>query len=170
MYSTKRVSQPSTTLRRANPSDVGVPLSWSPTQELLRRWAGPSVRWPATAESLWEDINNANATTFVLESAEFGVVGFGQVRHREEKFGHLARVIVSPNHRGKGFGRALCTALMVEAPRLHPITGYSLYVYLDNPTAINLYESLGYFSSGTHPDYADMLLMLAPLEAVGGGL
>jgi ribosomal protein S18 acetylase RimI-like enzyme len=157
---------PSTTLRRATVADVDMALSWSPTCDVLWKWAGPSARWPATAQSLWDDISNADATTFALESADHGLVGIGQIRHRERTYGHLARIIISPHHRGSGFGRALCRALMQEAPRLHAITGYSLYVYEDNANAIGLYRSLGYVVKETHPEYPTMLLMLAPLPEI----
>ena len=153
-------------LRRATPADAAVALAWSPTVEVLHRWAGPSARWPATPESLWADINNADATTFALVAPDASVLGLGQVRYREQTYGHLARIIVSPHHRGQGLGRILCSALMREAPKLHPITAYSLYVYDNNTAAIGLYESLGYVRSGIHARYPDMLLMLAPLSAV----
>ena len=132
----------------------------------LHHWAGASARWPATPESFWEDINNADATTFALIAPDAGVVGLGQVRYREQTYGHLARIIVSPHHRGQGLGRILCSALMREAPKLHPITGYSLWVYNDNITAISLYESLGYVRSVSHPKYPNVILMLAPLSAI----
>jgi ribosomal-protein-alanine N-acetyltransferase len=160
------IAKSTPTLRRATPADAGVALSWSPTVEVLHHWAGPSARWPATQESFWEDINNADATTFALVAVDAGVVGLGQVRYREKTYGHLARVIVSPQHRGQGFGRILCSALMREAPKLHAITGYSLWVYSDNTAAIHLYESLGYVRSIPHATYPNMFLMLAPLTAV----
>lgn len=152
-------------LRRAGLADVRLALSWSPTAPELRRWAGSTVRWPATAESLWEDINNADATTFAFETDGPVMVGFGQVRHREGTYGHLARIIVSPAHRGGGLGRALCGALMREAPRLHPITAYSLYVFEDNVTAIGLYRTLGFVEQGRHAQYPEAILMIAPLTA-----
>ena len=73
-------------------------LSWTPGTEALRRWAGPNTRCPATAESLKEDINNADATTFVLVSPAGDMLGLGQVRYRENTYGHLARLIVSPGN------------------------------------------------------------------------
>ncbi len=156
---------PPPVLRRATPADAAVALSWTPEADALRRWAGPSTRCPATAESLWADINNADATAFALESPGHGLVGFGQVRFREQTYGHLARIIVSPRHRGLGLGRLLCVALMREALRLHPaITGYSLYVFPDNHNAIALYHSLGFVERGMHPTYHCML-MEAPLSA-----
>lgn len=150
-------------LRRAIPVDAGVALSWSPSAEALRRWSGWNTRFPATAESLWEDVATAGYTTFALESTTDGMVGFGQVRFREGKFGHLARVIVSPDHRGQGLGRILCTALMREAITMNPaIEAYSLYVYDTNRTAISLYLSLGFADAGRHPDFPDVILMIAP--------
>lgn len=159
---------PTVTLRPATPADAAVALSWTPDDEALRRWAGPSTRCPATPESLWADISHADATTFALESPEHGLVGFGQVRFREQAYGHLARIIVSPRHRGHGLGRALCRALMREAPRLHAIEAYSLYVFPDNLNAVALYRSLGFVEQGMHPQF-NCVLMQAPLNAVDHG-
>ncbi len=152
-------------LRHATPADAAIALSWTPAAESLRRWAGPGTRWPATPESLWADISSPDATTFALEPSGLGLVGFGQVRFRAQAYGHLARIIVSPNHRGLGLGRSLCTALMREAVRLHPIKAFSLYVFPDNPHAIALYRSLGFVERGRHEKF-DCLLMEAPLPAV----
>lgn len=155
-------------LRPATPTDAAVALFWTPQDEALRRWAGPSTRCPATPESLWEDINGADATTFAFESREHGLVGLGQVRLREQIYGHLARIIVSPDRRGLGFGRALCVALMREAARLYPIQTYTLYVFPDNTNAIALYRSLGFVEQGLHPKF-NCILMQAPLAAVDHG-
>jgi len=159
---------PPPVLRRATPADTAVALAWTPEDDALRRWAGPSTRCPATAESFWAEINHANATPFALDHPQHGLVGFGQVRFREQTYGHLARIIVSPHQRGLGLGRLLCAALMREALRLHPgITGHSLYVFPDNPTAIALYRSLGFEDRGLHPTQHCML-MEAPLAAHRG--
>lgn len=141
-------------------------LSWTPEDEALRRWAGPSTRCPPTPESLWADINNADATTFALVSPPEGLLGLGQVRFREQAYGHLARIIVSPRHRGRGLGRRLCVELMHAAVRLHPtIEAFSLYVFPDNLNAIGLYRSLGYTERGMHPKF-NCVLMAAPLTAL----
>ncbi|MDB6092620.1 MAG: N-acetyltransferase [Verrucomicrobia bacterium] len=161
-----RVTPPPATLRRATLADVAAALAWSPTRESLQQWAGSTVRWPASTESLWADINAADATTFALDAPPHGLVGFGQVRYREKTFGHLARIIVSPRHRGSGFGRVLCRALMREAPRLHNITCFTLYVFTDNPGAIALYHSLGFEDKNFHPDYPNVMLMEAPLHTM----
>ncbi len=162
------VTPPAPVLRPATPADAAVALAWTPGDEALRRWAGPGARCPATPQSLWEDINNADATTFVLEIPGREMLGLGQVRYREQTYGHLARIIVSPRHRGRGLGRALCTALMREAVRLHPIRAYSLYVLPDNTNAIGLYRTLGFVETGLHPKF-NCLRMEAPLAALSAG-
>lgn len=160
------MNSPASIFRRATRADAAVALAWSPTVEVLHHWAGANTRWPATPESFWEDINVTDATTFALTSPDSDVLGLGQVRHREQTYGHIARVIVSPHHRGLGLGRSLCTSLMREAPKLHPITAYSLFVYDDNTTAISLYESLGFVRSGVNAQHPNVLLMLAPLSTI----
>jgi len=155
---------PPAVLRLATPADAVITLAWTPSAEALRRWSGPKTRHPATPETFWADINNADATTFAFESPAHGLVGFGQVRFREQTYGHLARIIVSPRHRGLGLGRALCLALMREAARRHPIKAYTLYVFPDNTQAIALYHSLGFVDQGTHEEF-NCTLMQAPLSA-----
>jgi ribosomal protein S18 acetylase RimI-like enzyme len=160
------VNPPAALLRPATPADAAVALSWTPQDDALRRWAGPSTRCPATPETLWADITSADATTFAYESPAEGLVGFGQVRLRDGTFGHLARIIVSPARRGRGLGRSLCLALMREAVRLHPaIRGFTLFVFTDNPAAIALYHSMGYRDRGLHPQF-NCMLMEAPLSAI----
>jgi ribosomal protein S18 acetylase RimI-like enzyme len=156
---------PVATLRLATEADVATTLAWSPTDEDLRRWSGPSTRCPATPQSLWEDITSTDATTFAWQSPTQGLVGLGQVRWREQTYGHLARIIVDPERRGRGLGRALCLALMREAVRLHPIQAFSLYVYPDNLKALTLYRSLGFVEQGMHPQF-NCLLLHAPLTVL----
>lgn len=156
---------PPPVLRPVTAADVAVALSWTPGDEELRRWSGPSTRCPATAQSLWEDISSSDASTFAFITPGGELRGLGQVRFREQTYGHLARIIVSPHYRGQGLGRALCLALMREAVRLHPITVFSLYVFPDNINAIGLYRSLGYVEKGMHPKF-NCVLMEAPLSVV----
>ncbi|MDI1337422.1 MAG: N-acetyltransferase [Lacunisphaera sp.] len=160
------MNPPNPSLRPATPADVALALSWTPEDEALRCWAGPSTRCPATAESLWEDLKHSDAATFAFVSPAGDMLGLGQVRFRKQTYGHLARIIVSPHHRGQGLGRALCVALMRAAVRLHPITAFSLYVFPDNTNAIGLYRALGYVEKGMHPKF-NCVLMEAPLTAVG---
>ena len=155
-------------LRAASKRDAATALAWTPEPDALRMWAGPSTRLPATVDSLWEDITSTDAHTYAFESATHGLVGFGQVRLKENNYGHLARLIVSPRHRGQGLGRAWCAALMREAVRSHGVAAFSLYVYPDNTRAISLYRSLGFVECGMHEKF-NCILMRAPLSALALG-
>ena len=157
------MTEPQALLRRATMADAAIVLSWTPDLMALRRWAGPSLNWPNSVEAFWSDLDTAESATFALVAPGLGIVGFGQVKLRLPGIGHLARIIVDPRHRGHGFGRALCVALMHEAPRLHAISGYSLYVYRDNTPAIALYRSLGFVGRVAHPKYDEIVLMEAPV-------
>ena len=55
---------------------------------------------------------------------------------------------VEPQHRGKGFGRALLQAAEEETAR-HGISKLGLNVFGSNTTARNLYESAGYHVAST---------------------
>lgn len=152
---------PVVTLRPATPADAAAALAWTPTDEALRRWAGPATRCPATPQSLWEDMTATGADTFAGQCDAQERVGLGQVRFLEQTYGHLARIIVAPEQRGRGLGRALCLALMHEAVRRHPLQGFSLYVFPDNVEALALYHSLGFVEQGVHAKY-NCLLLRAP--------
>ena len=161
-----RELSPSLQLHPATQADIAVALAWTPEAVALRRWAGPAARWPTSPTMLREDIDNADASSFALDAPEGGLAAFGQVRFRDQRYGHLARIIVSPVQRGRGLGRNLCHQLMQAALRLHPIEAFSLYVFPENSPAIALYESLGFVLTGAKHDKSECLLMQAPLTAL----
>ena len=71
---------PIVTLRPATLVDVATALAWTPTDEALRRWAGPGTRCPSTPQSLWDDITASDASTFAGSGSAQNLVGLGQVR------------------------------------------------------------------------------------------
>ncbi len=152
------------TLQRAVTGDAPLVLSWAPTKEQFVAWCGPSVRWPATPESFWTDIDPWNTTVYKLLLPEGDMVAFGQVGLRNGQYGHLTRIIVSPQHRGRDFGRLLCQGLMREGLRLHPgIAGFSLFVDPANAAAVGLYRSLEFTDTGTRSPHCSVL-MVAPVK------
>lgn len=72
-----------------------------------------------------------------------GLVAFGQALPRVGSRMHLARVIVRPDARGRGVGRALVEALLARA-RDSSASRVTLHVYRDNAAAIGLYTDLGF--------------------------
>lgn len=107
-------------------------------------WAGPKVRYPATPESAWSDMEASGNNAYALVDAEAALIGFGQVLPRDANVLHLARVIVDPELRGQGIGRALCVALMNIGASKHHAEFFTLNVYESNKAAVRLYQSLGF--------------------------
>lgn len=129
-------------LRPAKPIDLPIVISWLRDAVDCRRWAGPGVIYPPTIESLTREISFTPDNSFSLDDTG-ELVGFGQLIRKTNLRLHTSRIIVAPDRRGDGLGRSLCRALIERTIEL----GYpqiSLYVYQDNPTAFNLYHSLGF--------------------------
>jgi [ribosomal protein S18]-alanine N-acetyltransferase len=86
------------------------------------------------------------------------VYGFGQHWIRTTGTAHLGRIIVSPESRGKGFGRLLCRKLIFRAVELTGAAAVTLRVYTDNAPAIALYKSLGFLR--VEDESSDVFLLM----------
>lgn len=87
--------------------------------------------------------------TFVLVEDD-QIVGFGQCFSRDGGRVHLARIMVNPEVRGKGYGRIFMETL-IEKARAEGFARVSLNVDDLNPVAIALYQKLG-FQKAARPD------------------
>lgn len=134
--------------RDALPEDLAVVVSWIASPHECRRWAGPRIPFPLQPSALAVQIEMADAINVALDD-EQGIAAFGQALPRGPGRAHLARVIVRPDTRRRGWGRALVETLLhrAEAAGLALIT---LHVFSDNAAAIALYSNLG-FSRAERP-------------------
>jgi GNAT superfamily N-acetyltransferase len=136
--------------RPAKSIDLPVVISWLRDAVDCRRWAGPGVTFPLTVESLCREISFTPDNSFSLDERD-SLAGFGQLIRKTEHRLHTSRIIVAPQRRSNGLGRSLCRALIERTIEL----GYprlSLYAYQDNPTAIKLYQSLGFLEKDKPED------------------
>lgn len=69
-------------------------------------------------------------------------MGFGQVIKKTESVSHLARIMTSPESRGKGYGIELCNYLVSIATESGNMI--TLNVYRTNQAAVTLYSRLGF--------------------------
>jgi ribosomal protein S18 acetylase RimI-like enzyme len=118
-------------------------MSWFRDREAVSIWGGPPFRYPFSRESFLEDVYWDRMPTFVLLDTAGAMVGFGQTYEKEER-GHLARLIVSPGQRGKGYGKALVEQLSEKARELFSCSEFSLYVLRDNVVATRCYSKAGF--------------------------
>lgn len=124
-----------------------------------------------TRERLFK--NNINRTDrFILglfsDEQLIGISGF--FRHEPIKAFHKGTVwsvFVNPDFQGKGHGRKLMDETLKDAWKMESLETILIGVSSDNPTAINLYRSLGFIDYGREPNclkhegkYVDEILMV----------
>jgi ribosomal protein S18 acetylase RimI-like enzyme len=94
------------------------------------------------------------------------LLGLGQLLQKENDRIHMARVIVSPLQRAKGFGELLCRLLIDEGIKQFAKVYFTLNVYSDNTTAVKLYQKLGFkpqpAPSDSTPDKDIVYMVLKP--------
>ncbi len=156
-------------LRSSTNADLSVLMSWIKDKDACRIWAGPAVRFPLVLELLKEDISFSEENTFSMINESGALLGIGQLIQREKCRLHMARIIVSPIHRGKGFGSLLCRLLIREGRKRFGEINFSLNVYPHNTKAVRLYKKLGFkpgpVSPGSSAEEQSMQLVFKPVRA-----
>ena len=125
----------------ATEKDIEVVVSWIDTRKDCLVWGGPSVSYPIRSKALIEEIGFRADNSYVYKDEE-KVLAFGQVIKKTEGRKHLARIITSPDSRGKGYGFELCNTLVSIAAESGDVI--TLNVYRANRAAVALYERLGF--------------------------
>ncbi len=149
-------------LRRARKTEISELMGWFDTATSCTLWGGPSFEFPYTTDTFYRDLKWSSIKSFSWVNDNGKLIGFGQLY---EKLGrtHLARLVVNPNYRGKGFGTRLLHNLIEEGARIFSHDENSLYVDHGNTTAISCYQSAG-FRSTDRPEedkgFEDCLFMV----------
>jgi ribosomal protein S18 acetylase RimI-like enzyme len=133
--------------------DIDELMTWFNASDAVDRWAGPSFRFPFDRASFIEDCRLGDMASRVLKR-DTTLLAFGQFYLRYGRI-NLARLVVSPAHRGQGYGRALLRALFADARRYIDAEEFSLFVYRDNPAALGCYRSAGFVVTD-YPDDAPL--------------
>ena len=131
------------TLRLADDADFSTIISWIPDLAAARLWSGPNMPYPLTVDILKGAMDLEKNKVFVMIDDVNSVVGTAQFYFMEPSRFHLARIMVKPDERGKGYGRKLVNLIMAETWSV-PEKYFTLNVNFGNDKAHALYESLGF--------------------------
>ena len=128
--------------------------AWVHTRHDVLQWAGPNARFPMTPKSLMKDFKLTELISYSLLNQNAQFVAFGQCY---ERLGccHLGRLIVAPEHRGKGLVNNLIHQLSAIGCAELNTQRCSLFVFEDNAAAINAYNKCG-FEVAAYPDEIPM--------------
>ena len=128
-------------LKQATEDDLRIVASWIDSERNCRFWAGPHVSYPIRMSVLIREIGFRESHSYIgLVAKE--IAGFGQIIDKSRGVNHLARIIVNPKQRGKGYGFELLDSLVsIASKNADTIT---LNVYRANKTAVNIYKRLGF--------------------------
>jgi len=138
-------------LRPTEESDLELVMTWIRNEEECRLWSGPGVRFPYTLATLKEDIRYDSRNTFSLLDNDGYACGLGQILEKSSNKIHLARILIAPAERGKGYGRILCSLLIEKALEIYGKRSFSLNVYEFNTPAVKTYQRLGFKQSVPPP-------------------
>lgn len=141
-------------LTKATDEDIPILMTWFGDARSTREWGGWAFRYPFNDETFREDVQIDELDSFVCREESGSLVAFGQVKEKYGR-GHVARLALAPEYRGRGLGRDLVGSLCDKATRLFDCTEHSLFVSRANTVALRCYRGLG-FEEARYPKDDDM--------------
>jgi RimJ/RimL family protein N-acetyltransferase len=144
---------PELVLRPFAAADCELLVGWIDSAAALLQWSGPDdFAWPLDRAQLEGDLRSTGAQRMIFSAIDpltgetVGHVALSP--RRAHGVGHLSRVLVAPEHRGRRFGIALMRAIVkVGFDELH-LRRLQLGVYTFNASAIECYEAVGFVVEG----------------------
>ena len=133
----------SESLRECRESDAREVAHWPSSLDEVRRWAGSDPGWPVDVSVFGRWHTDPYIRLYIICDGE-EPIGYGEVWVDEpEQEVELARIIVSPDQRGRGVGRRL-VRLLLERAALSRLPDAFVRVVPENGAAIGCYRSAGF--------------------------
>ena len=132
-------------LEAFDPARAELVASWAVGDDVVRSWcARDDDSVPAEVVAGWSEADDVEAYLFRDDAGE--PVAYGELwLDDEEAEVELARLLVAPERRGSGVGRALTRALSEQARRTHPeLPAVILRVRPENEAGIRAYTAAGF--------------------------
>jgi len=135
-------------LKTLNTSDIKHIQTWFSSVDDVKVWGGPDTFYPFSEDEFIKMTKLNELPTYGLYSDENECVGFGQYFNKLGRC-HLARLIISPKHRGKGYAKVLIFELLKRGEDALGVKEASLYVLKNNIKAYVCYVSMGFVEAET---------------------
>jgi ribosomal protein S18 acetylase RimI-like enzyme len=133
----------SESLREFRESDALEVARWPSSLDEVRRWAGSDPGWPVDVAVFGRWHADPDVRPYILCDRE-EPIGYGEVWvDGPEQEVELARIIVSPDQRGRGVGRRLVRQLL-ERAALAGLPDAFVRVVPENAAAIGCYRGAGF--------------------------
>jgi ribosomal protein S18 acetylase RimI-like enzyme len=131
-------------------SDTREVARWPSSLDEVRRWAGSDPGWPFDVSVFGRWHTDSHVRPYIMCDGE-EPIGYGEVwvDEPEQEF-ELARIIVSPDQRGRGVGRRL-GRLLLDRAALAGLPDAFVRVVPENGAAIGCYRGAG-FSPVSEPE------------------
>jgi ribosomal-protein-alanine N-acetyltransferase len=95
-----------------------------------------------STEMFWDELAQGDSRTYLVAVDGDGLVGYGGLAAMPDE-GYVQTIAVAPEHRRRGLGSLLLTALLDDAKR-RGLPRVGLEVRVDNAAAIAMYERFGF--------------------------
>lgn len=153
---TRTPSPPSLALRPLEPADCDRLLTWVDSSDALWQWSGArSFTWPLDREQLRSDLaaRAGSGSLFAAIDERGEMVGHVLIDAQHyHGVGHIGRVAIAPEHRGRGLGIALMRATVRHGFDELGLHRLQLTVYSFNAAAIAAYRAVGFVVDGVTRD------------------
>ena len=139
--------------------DIDRLLSWvEPTEAFLIQWAGTTFTYPLDREQLTAHVEAANSDTHLLtavdDATDESVAHLELWTNKLHGLGRLSRILISPQHRGRGLCRPITNAALSLAFDHLGLRRVELSVFEFNAPAIRCYEAVGFRREGVKREFA----------------
>ncbi len=136
------------TLRPFAKQDMLSLSSWIHSEEELVQFAGPVFKYPLDWEQMEKHLSDSRRQVYAaIRPDTTETIGMGEVFWDADDAPRLCRLFVSPEERGKGFGKQIVLDLLALAFANAAVKVVSLNVYEFNSSAIKCYEQCGFIIS-----------------------
>ena len=132
----------SESLREFRESDAREVARWPGSLDEVRRWAGSDPGWPVDVSVFGRWHADPDVGPYII--LDGAPIGYGEIWVDEpEQEVELARIIVSPERRGRGVGRRL-VGLLLERAALTGLPDAFVRVVPENGAALGCYRGAGF--------------------------